>query len=135
MLGQIIIGSVRNTPQFAPSEGEQELNIGGSLTVEAQFLRRVITKSHLVFLDAKRQQPVTAEASPVLEPLHIGAGLAEELQLHLFKLSGTESEIAGCDLVTEGLTDLSDTEGNLLAGSSLYILKLTKIPCAVSGLK
>ena len=51
MLGQIIIGSVRNTPQFAPSEGEQELNIGGSLTVEAQFLRRVITKSHLVFLD------------------------------------------------------------------------------------
>ena len=40
MLGQIIIGSVRNTPQFAPSEGEQELNIGGSLTVEAQDPKR-----------------------------------------------------------------------------------------------
>ena len=51
MLGQIIIGSVRNTPQFAPSEGEQELNIGGSLTVEAQLLGRMITQSHLVLFD------------------------------------------------------------------------------------
>mgnify|MGYP003216313806 FL=1 len=44
MLGQVVIGSVRDTPQFAPAEGEQELDIGGSLTVEAQFLRRVIRK-------------------------------------------------------------------------------------------
>ena len=51
MLGQIVIGSVRNTPQFTPAEGEQELDIGGSLAVEAQFLGRMITKSHLVFLD------------------------------------------------------------------------------------
>ena len=126
MLGQVVIGSVRDTPQFAPAEGEQELDIGGSLTVEAQFLRRVITKSHLVFLDAKRQQPVTAEASPVLEPLHIGAGLAEELQLHLLELSGTESEVTGCDLITERLTNLSDTERNLLTGSSLYIFKVNE---------
>lgn len=54
------------------------------------------------------------------------------IELHLAdvaeiaKLSGTESEIAGCDLVTEGLTDLSDTEGNLLAGSSLYIFEVNK---------
>ena len=67
-----------------------------------------------------------AEGSPVLEPLKVGTRLTEELQLHLFKLSGTESEIAGCDLVTEGLTDLSDTEGNLLAGSSLYIFEVNK---------
>ena len=126
MLGQIVIGSVRDTPQFAPTEGEQELDIGSSLTVEAQFLRRVITKSHLVFLDAKRQQPVTAEASPVLEPLHIGAGLAEELQLHLLELSGTESEVTGCDLITERLTNLSDTERNLLTGSSLYIFEVNE---------
>ena len=51
MLGQIVIGSVRNTPQLAPAEGEQELYIGSSLTVEAQLLGRMITKSHLVFLD------------------------------------------------------------------------------------
>ena len=51
-------------------------------------------------------------------------GFAEEFQLHLLKLSGTESEVTGCDLVTEGLTDLTDTEGNFLSGSSLYILEV-----------
>ena len=51
MLGQIVIGSVRDTPQFAPTEGEQELDIGSSLTVEAQLLGRMITQSHLVLFD------------------------------------------------------------------------------------
>ena len=86
----------------------------------------MVTQSHLILLDSKGNEPVTAEASPVLEPLHIGAGLAEELQLHLLELSGTESEVTGCDLITERLTNLSDTERNLLTGSSLYIFKVNE---------
>ena len=42
MLGQIVIGSVRNTPQLAPAEGEQELEVRGGLGVEAQLLRVMI---------------------------------------------------------------------------------------------
>ena len=33
---------------------------------------------------------------------------------HLFKLTHTENELAGYDLVAESLTNLSDTERNLL---------------------
>ena len=50
----------------------------------------MIAQTHLVFLDAEGDQPVTAETSPVLEPLQIGSWLAEELQLHLLELTGTE---------------------------------------------
>ena len=66
------------------------------------------------------------ELSPVPEPLKVGARFAEELQLHLLELTGTEGKVTRSDLVTEGLTDLSDTEGNLLAGSSLYIFEVNK---------
>ena len=52
MLGQIVISSVRDTPQFAPAEGEQELDISSSLTVETQLLGRMITKSHFILFDA-----------------------------------------------------------------------------------
>ena len=126
MLGQIVVGSVSNSPEFAPAEGEQELNIRGALGVEAKLLGTVITQTHLRFLDSQRQQPVTAERSPVLEPIHICTGLTEELKLHLFKLSGTEGEVAGSDLISEGLTDLADTEGDLLSGGSLNILEVYK---------
>ena len=86
----------------------------------------MVSQTHFVFLDTKRKQPVAAEGSPVLEPIHVRAGLTEELQLHLLKLSGTEGKVAGRNLVTEGLSDLSDTEGNLLSGSTLDILEVNK---------
>ena len=46
----------------------------------------------------------------MLEPFHLCAWLAEELHLHLLKLTHTEDELTCNDLVTECLTDLSDTE-------------------------
>ena len=64
-----------------------------------------------------------AEGAPVVEPLQIGAGLAEELQLHLLELPGTEDEVAGGDFIAEGLADLADAEGQLLAGGTLHILR------------
>ena len=62
-----------------------------------------------------------AEGAPVLEPLQIGAGLAEELQLHLLELPDTEDEVAGGDLVAEGLADLAHTEGQLAPGGALGV--------------
>ena len=61
-----------------------------------------------------------------MEPLHIRAGLAEELQLHLLKLPGAEGEVAWRDLIAEGLADLTDSKGDLLSGGTLHILEIDK---------
>ena len=84
----------------------------------------MVACTHLVFFDTKVLQPVDTELTPVLEPVKIGSRFAEELQLHLLELSGTEGEVTRSDLVTEGFSDLSDSEGNFLSGGSLYILEV-----------
>ena len=39
----------------------------------------------------------------------------EEFHLGLFEFARAEGEVARCDLVSEGLAELPDAEGNLLA--------------------
>ena len=87
----------------------------------AQLLRVMIPQPQVLVLHAQAQQPIVAEVAPVLEPLQIGAGLAEELQLHLLELPGAEGEVAGGDLVAEGLADLAHAEGQLAAGGALDV--------------
>ncbi len=58
--------------------------------------------------------PLHAPLAPALEPLGVGAGLHEELHLHLLELAGPEDEVAGGDLVPERLADLGDAERNAL---------------------
>ena len=65
-----------------------------------------------------------AELAPVGEPLQVGAGLAEELQLHLLELADAEDEVARGDLVAEGLAHLAHAEGNLPAGGALDVLEV-----------
>ena len=52
MLRQVVIRSVRNTPKLAPAKWEQELDVRGSLAVEAQLLRRVVPGPQLIILDS-----------------------------------------------------------------------------------
>ena len=124
MLGKIIICTIRDAPQLAPPEREQKLNIRSPFAVEAKLLRRMIAQPHLIFLNSKVQKPVTAEAPPILEPFQIRARFAEKLQFHLLKFTGTECKVARRNFVAERLSDLSDAEGNLFAGGSLYIFKI-----------
>ena len=121
VLVQVVVGAVRHAPQLAPAEGEQELEVRGGLGVEAQLLGVVVTQPQVLVLQADAQQPVVAEGAPVVEPLQIGAGLAEELQLHLLELPDAEDEVARGDLVAEGLTDLAHAEGQLAAGGALGV--------------
>ena len=65
-----------------------------------------------------------AERAPILEPFEVGAGLAEELQLHLLKLAHAEDKVAGGDLIAEGFADLADAGGDLLAGGAHHILEV-----------
>ena len=124
MLSEIVVGSVRDTPELAPAKREGELDISGCLRIEAELLRRVISGTKHILRNSKRKQPVKAELLPVCEPLEVRIRLTEELELHLLELSRTEGEVTRCDLVTEGLTDLADTERKLLTGRTLYVLEV-----------
>ena len=109
--GQVIIGSVRNAPQLAPAEREFIFDICCTLAVVRQFFGRVISQTDCILCHIQAQQEVFAVFSPVIQPFQICTGFAEEFQLHLFKFSGTEGKVTGCDFVTEGFTNLTDTEG------------------------
>ncbi len=56
-----------------------------------------------------------AGVDPVLVPLGVGAGLDEELHLHLLELARAEDPVLRRDLVAEALADLADAERRLLA--------------------
>ena len=50
--------------------------------------------------------------------------MAEELHLHLLKLAGAESEVAGRDLVAETLAHLGDAEGDFHARAIEHVLEI-----------
>ena len=86
----------------------------------------MVPGAHLLVLHAQALQPVDAELFPVSKPLQIRSRRAEELQLHLLELPGAERKVARRDLISKGLADLPDAEGDLLPGSPLDILKVDK---------
>ena len=69
VLGEVIIGSVRHAPEFAPAEREQIFKVGSCLGIETEFFRIVVTQTEIFLFDIKGIEPVTAKASPVIEPL------------------------------------------------------------------
>ena len=75
----------------------------------------MVAQAQAVLFDAQRKQPLLAERTPVVEPLQVLAGLAEEFQLHLLKFADTEDEVAGGDFVAEGFANLRDARRKLLA--------------------
>ena len=74
-----------------------------------------------------------AEAPPILEPLQVRAGFAEELQLHLLELPGPEGEVARGDLIAEGFANLAHAEGQLPPGGPEQVVKVHEN--ALSGLR
>ena len=50
MLGEVIIRAVGDAPEFAPAEGEQELNIAGRLGIERELRRIVIAEAQFLVL-------------------------------------------------------------------------------------
>ena len=87
----------------------------GAARVVRELLGVVRAQLQVVGPDAVADVPVEALLAPVLVPLLRLVGRDEELHLHLLELAGAEDEVAGRDLVAEGLTDLGDAERRLLA--------------------
>ena len=124
VLTQIEVGAVGDAPELAPAEGEEVLEIGGRLGVVRQLLLLVLAELEVFRLHAEGVEEVAAVALPVVEPFKVGAGLAEELQLHLLELADAEDEVAGSDLVAERLADLADAHGQLAAGGAHNALEV-----------
>ena len=95
----------------------------------------MVTQTEVFFFDVERIKEVTTEASPVLKPFKISAGLAEEFKLHLFKFTHTENEVTGSNFVTEALADLCNAERNLLAACSLNVREVYKNTLSGFGTK
>ena len=52
-----------------------------------------VVGTHAGDVDKRQQQPLVAVFPPEPEPVQVGAGLAEELQLQLLELTGAEDEV------------------------------------------
>ena len=126
MVSQVVIRSVRNAPELAPAEREQELKVRGRLGIEAQFRGIVVAQTYVLVLETYREQPVVAVGTPVIEPFEVRAGLAEEFKLHLLEFAHAEYEVSGGYLVSEGLAYLSDAERDLLSRRPLNVDKVDK---------
>ena len=61
----------------------------------------MVAQTEFLVVEAETEQPFVAELAPIGEPFEVGAGLAEELQLHLLEFAHAEDEVAGRDLVAE----------------------------------
>ena len=121
---QIEVGAVGDALQLTPvvaGEPEAVLDVDGALGVVRQLLLRVLEVPQVVRGDAQVDVPAGALVDPVLVPLLVGAGLDEELHLHLLELPGAEDEVARGDLVPERLAHLADAERRLLAAGLHHV--------------
>ena len=101
------------------AERHEELYVGCRIGVVSQLL--VVVIAVVVVAKAQGFVPLKACLLPLLEPLQLGAGLHEELHLHLLELAHTEDELAGHDFVAESFTNLCDAERNLHAARLLHV--------------
>ena len=86
----------------------------------------MVSRTEHLFLHSKAVKPVLAVVLPIRKPFQIGIRLTEKLQFHLFELSCTESKVSRCNLISERLSNLRNTEGQFLSRRSLHILKVHK---------
>mmetsp|Transcript_19604 Transcript_19604/g.28288 ORF Transcript_19604/g.28288 Transcript_19604/m.28288 type:complete len:298 (-) Transcript_19604:401-1294(-) len=127
----LVLGQVVATPSSDPlelrlSERELEGDVGAGAGVVGQLVVGVYLSAQQLLTDADRFQPIGGPLDPLFEgllPLVISRW-DEVLNLHLLKLPGPEDEVAGGDLVAEGLADLGDSKGQLDAGSVDDVLEV-----------
>ena len=116
MGAQVEVGAVGDALDLRPAPGEAVLDVRGGFGVVGELVWVVWPQAQAVLVDTERGVPAHALPDPRLVPLLVLTGLYEELDLHHLELAGAEYEVAGGDLVTEGLADLRDAEGGPSAG-------------------
>ena len=108
-----------NAFHFFEAERHQELDVGGCVGVVCQLL--MIVKAVFLIAHAQGLVPRQAHLLPVVEPLHLVARTHEELHFHLLKLTHTEDELTGHNLVAERLAYLRDAKWQAHAACLLHV--------------
>ena len=121
---QVKVGAVGDALQLPPTPGKPVLYIIGILGVMGQLVRVMAAQSQVLAADAVAHVPVEPGLHPLLEPFIVGARLDEELHLHLLELASAEGEVAWGYLVAEGLADLTDAKGQLVAGGVQHVAEV-----------
>ncbi len=119
VLAEVEVRAGVDTLHLLEAEGHVELDVGGSVGVVCQLV--VVVEAVVLSAEAQSLVPGHTRLLPLREPLKLGAGLHEELHLHLLELAHTEDELACHNLIAEGLTNLCDTEGQLHAARLLHV--------------
>ena len=116
MAGEVIVGAVGDALKLRPlaravgSEREVVLDVHRALGVVRELLGGVLVAAQVFGVDAQARVPVPALVDPGLVPVLVGAGLDEELHLHLLELPCAEDEVARRDLVSKRLALLRYSE-------------------------
>ena len=92
---QVKIGAGSHAPQLAPAEGEEVFDVGGGVGIVGEFFLFVVTIAQVFLFQTQALQELLAFALPVVKPLKLGAGFAEELQLHLLKFRVRKTKLPG----------------------------------------
>ncbi len=124
MLREVIVGTAVDTLDLLEAERHLELDICSCVGVESKLL--VVVETIVLIAHAECLVPSQAGLLPIFEPVHLRAGLAEELHLHLLEFAHTEDKLTGNDLVAESLTNLSNTKRQLLTRRALHIKEVDK---------
>ena len=112
---EVPVAPVVDALDLLPAKGEAELDVHGLLGVVRKLILGMGPRAQVLRAQAELRVEAQAFLEPVREPLLPLRGMAEELELGLLELPGAEREVARVDLVAEGLADLRDPEGDLLA--------------------
>ena len=125
MVAQVEVAAVVDALELLPAEREAVLDVDRLLGVVGQLVGRVLAQPQPLGRHAVPLVPRLAPGQPEVERLRCGVtGAHEVLHLHLLELAHPEHEVAGRDLVAEGLADLGDAEGQLLAARLLDVLEV-----------
>ena len=97
--------------EFFEAHREVEFDVASGVGIVGQL--DVIVEPVGVVAQAEGLVPLDSGLLPVLVPLALRARRDEELHLHLLEFTHAEDELAGNDLVPEGLSNLRDAERQL----------------------
>ena len=86
----------------------------------------MVAQTEIFLSHTEVKKEVLTVGTPVIEPFEVSSGLTEEFKLHLFEFTCTENEVSGCYFVSEGFTDLCNTERYLFTRGTLNILEVYK---------
>jgi hypothetical protein len=122
--GEIEVATVGDARELGPADRVQVLDVARGEGVVGELVRLVGPNAEMGLADSEPRVPAIPLVDPVLEPrLRLLWG-HEVLHLHLLELERPEDEVAGGDLVAEGLADLRNAERRLAARDLRDVLEV-----------